>query len=579
MRYVALAADYDGTLASNGQVASGTVDALRRLAASGRKLVLVTGRELDELLGLFPEIGVFDRVVAENGALLYCPATRQHKALGEPPPFAFVRELKRLGVAPLAVGKTIVATVHPNETLVLGAIRELGLELQVIFNKGAVMVLPASVNKATGLAAALRDLGLSPRNVVAIGDAENDHALLRSAEYGVAVANAVPMLQRDADRTSRRDHGDAVVELVDQLIADDLRAIEPPVPRRRILLGAREDGREVHLPPGRTSLLIAGSSGSGKSTLATGVLERLRAEGYQFCVIDPEGDYEGLADAIAFGSADRGPTPAEILTALEKPEANVVVNLIGVPLADRPAFFLGLLPRLQELRAKTGRPHWVLVDETHHLMPREWHPTAGVLNPGLTGMLYVTVHPDRIAPPVLQSVGMIAALGDAPETTVRNFAAAAGLAAPAIDGARLAAGEALVWSGTGTQPIKIAISPSHTERRRHRRKYAEGELPPDRSFYFRGPHEKLKLRARNLVQFLQLAEGIDEETWLHHLRQGDYSRWMRSSIKDDALGDEVEAIEREESPTAEESRTRIKAAVEERYTMPAEGAEAADLRR
>jgi len=195
MRYVALAADYDGTLASNGQVASGTVDALRRLAASGRKLVLVTGRELDELLALFPEIGVFDRVVAENGALLYCPATRQHKALGEPPPFAFVRELKRLGVAPLAVGKTIVATVHPNETLVLGAIRELGLELQVIFNKGAVMVLPASVNKATGLAAALRDLGLSPRNVVAIGDAENDHALLRSAEYGVAVAGLTTMVQ------------------------------------------------------------------------------------------------------------------------------------------------------------------------------------------------------------------------------------------------------------------------------------------------------------------------------------------------------------------------------------------------
>jgi HAD superfamily hydrolase (TIGR01484 family) len=222
MRYRVLAADFDGTIALAGRVAPATLAALERLRATGRKLVLVTGRELGDLLELFPQVAVFDRVVAENGAVLYCPATRARKDLGEAPPAAFVRDLEQRGVAPLAVGRSIVATIHPNETAVLAAIRDLGLELQVIFNKGAVMVLPASVNKASGLKAALAELGLSTRDTVAIGDAENDHSLLREAEYGVAVANAVPMLQREADRTSEFAAGDAVIELVDELIAGDL---------------------------------------------------------------------------------------------------------------------------------------------------------------------------------------------------------------------------------------------------------------------------------------------------------------------------------------------------------------------
>ena len=572
MRYLVLATDYDGTLALNNRVAPDTVDALRRLAATGRKLVLVTGRELDELLAIFPEMEMFDRVVAENGALLYTPATRKRKSLGEPPPAAFVAELARRGVDPLAVGETIVATVEPNETIVLETIRDLGLELQVIFNKGAVMVLPASVNKASGLQAALADMGLSARNVVAIGDAENDHALLRSVEYGVAVANAITSLKQEADRTSELDHGAAVIELVDALIEHDLARSPPRRLRRTLLLGTRTDGEEFRVPAAGISLLIAGSSGSGKSTVATGVLERVSAEGYQFCVIDPEGDYEDLAEAIAFGSAERGPTVSEILTALEKPDANVVVNLIGLPLQDRPAFFLGLLPRLQELRAKTGRPHWILVDETHHLMPREWDPAAVVVTPELTGLIYVTVHPDLIAPAVLQTVDLIAALGEAPEDTIGAFARAAGLPEPPTEGVKLEPGEMLVWTeGNGEGAHRVRIAPSKTERRRHRRKYAEGELPPDRSFYFRGPEAKLNLRAQNLMLFLQLADGVDDDTWLHHLRQGDYSRWMRGSIKDDTLAEEVAEVEQAADIAPAASRARVRSAVEEHYTVPAAG--------
>ena len=155
MRYLALACDYDGTLATQGRVNEETVDALQHVLASGRKLILVTGRQLEDLLGIFPQVNLFERVVAENGALLYRPASREEKVLATPPPEEFLWALRDRGVWPFSTGRVIVATHHPHENEVLDAIRHLGLELQVIFNKGAVMVLPSGVNKAIGLAQAL----------------------------------------------------------------------------------------------------------------------------------------------------------------------------------------------------------------------------------------------------------------------------------------------------------------------------------------------------------------------------------------------------------------------------------------
>jgi hydroxymethylpyrimidine pyrophosphatase-like HAD family hydrolase len=571
MRFVALATDYDGTLAHHGKVPPHAVAALERFAASGRKLVLVTGRELNELLEVFPEIDRFDRVVAENGALLYTPSTGERKPLAPPPPPAFVERLRARNI-PVAVGSTIVATVEPHETVVLETIRDLGLELQVIFNKGAVMVLPASVNKASGLVAALQLMGLSPHNVAAIGDAENDHALLQLAEFGVATANAIETLRATADYASTRSHSDAVIELMDGIVDDDLRGLVSRCSRRRILLGEDEHGAPLYMSPAWTNLLVAGTSGSGKSTLATGVLERLCEQGYQFCVIDPEGDYEDFAGGIVFGTAERAPSAEEVLTALEKPDANAIVNLVGLPLQDRPRFFLELMPRLQSLRAKTGRPHWVLVDETHHLMPRDWDPTPLILSRELAGMIYVTVHPEWMAAPVIKTVDFAAALGEAPDETMRALAAVTSDANASFPAVQLEVGQALLWRrGQDDAPVRFTIAPSRTERRRHRRKYAAGELPPDRSFYFRGPQGKLNLRAQNLMLFLQMADGVDDDTWLHHLHAHDYSRWMGDFIKDPALGQEVRAIEDDPQLDAGESRARVRSAVEAHYTLPATG--------
>jgi HAD superfamily hydrolase (TIGR01484 family) len=577
MRYFALATDYDGTLAHDGVVSPTTVEALERLCETGRKLLLVTGRELPDLMRAFARLDLFDRVVAENGALLYRPATREEQPLGEAPPDVFVNALRGRGVAPLSVGRVIVATWHPNEEVVLETIRDLGLELQVIFNKGAVMVLPSGINKAAGLSAALGQLGLSSHNVVGIGDAENDHAFMRLCECSAAVSNALPMVQERADYVTMADHGAGVVELIDMIVATDLVELAPRLSRYNLLLGTRADSEEqpVDLKPYGTNLLLTGSSGSGKSTIATAILERLAEQHYQFCIIDPEGDYESFEGAVVLGDPSRSPSVDAVMDLLEKSDQNAIVNMLGIGIADRPAFFEKLLPRLQELRARSGRPHWIVIDEAHHLLPTSWRPSSTTLPQELSGLMLITVHPDHVAPAVLSLIDTIVAVGEAPEQAIRAFSAVLERSRaggethiPTIEPTQLETGEALVWSrASGEPPFRIRTAPPRGERRRHLRKYAEGNLGEDKSFYFRGPSGKLNLRAQNLTLFNQIAEGVDDETWLYHLKQGDYSRWFRQSIKDDGLADEVARIEGQRADAAQ-SRAAVKAAIEARYTAP-----------
>lgn len=221
MWFLALATDYDGTIARDGRVDDDTVAALRRVKESGRRLVLVTGRPMDEFFDVVPEADLFDRIVAENGALLFRPATREEVLLTKPADPHLVDALREKAVEPLAVGRGIVSTWEPNQDVVLEAIHRLGLELEIIFNKGAVMVLPSGVNKASGLDAALLELGLSHHNAAGVGDAENDHAFLQRCEVSAAVGNALPALKARVDYVAEADHGAGVAEFIDHLMRHD----------------------------------------------------------------------------------------------------------------------------------------------------------------------------------------------------------------------------------------------------------------------------------------------------------------------------------------------------------------------
>ena len=225
MRYRSLATDYDGTIASHGTVADSTITVLKRVAESGRKLVLVTGRHLPDLKNVFFQLDLFDRAVLENGALLYRPASNTEQLLCEPPPRAFLDALQERGI-PFTPGRAVVACWEPHQDEVMQTIRDLGLDLQVTFNKGAVMVLPTGIDKATGLKVALEELNISPNETVSIGDAENDYSLLRFCGVGVAVANALPSLKSEADLVTENRNGAGVVELCDALLNDDLASLE-----------------------------------------------------------------------------------------------------------------------------------------------------------------------------------------------------------------------------------------------------------------------------------------------------------------------------------------------------------------
>jgi HAD superfamily hydrolase (TIGR01484 family) len=569
MRYHVLATDYDGTLAHDGQVDQPTLQALNKFLATGRHLVLVTGRELPELLATFPQIDLFEWVVAENGGLLYRPSTKEERLLADPPSEKLIHALQSNGVSPLSVGRVIVATWQPHETVVLETIRNLGLECQVIFNKGAVMILPAGVNKALGLTAALKEMGISAHNTIGVGDAENDHALLRMCELSVAVSNALPSVKDAADMVTDHDHGGGVSELIEIVIANDLTSFDGRLKRHHLALGTRDD-EEILLPSYGSNVLICGPSGSGKSNVATRIIDSLLEQKYQFCLIDPEGDYAAIDGAVVLGGPKVPPQADDVLRLLENPEVSAVVCLTGMRIPDRPPFFLGLLFQLLQMRTRTGHPHWLVLDEAHHLMPAEWLPPAGLIPEHLHNTLLITVQPDLLASALLERVNLVAAVGENPGKTLEQFALAVKTTPPGVETTTLQPGELLLWSRDKVSPpIKVQVYPSKSEHHRHHRKYAEGELPPDRSFYFQGPEGKLNLRAQNLMMFLQLADGVDDDTWQHHLNQGDYSRWFRENIKDDILAAAAERIAGLPNLSPQESRQLIRAAVEQDYTLPA----------
>ncbi|MDX8482462.1 HAD family hydrolase [Mesorhizobium sp. VK24D] len=565
MYFMALATDYDGTLAHNGLVSASTLAALEKLKRSGRKLILVTGRELPDLKEAFREIGMFDKVVAENGALIYTPASEEERTLSPSPSADLVDRLKKRGVKPLSVGRSIVATWEPHQATVLDVIKKLGLELEIVFNKGAVMILPSGTNKATGLAAALADLRLSPTNVVAVGDAENDHAFLRAAGLSAAVANALPAVKETADLVTKGARGKGVEELIQKLIKLDHLIVGKR--SRGVLLGTARD-KNVYLSPVET-VLIAGSSGIGKSTLATALTERLVEKELQFCIFDPEGDYDGLRGAVPLGNVSSAPGKDQLLELVDKQGTNVVVNGLALKVDERPDFFAELLPGLGSVRYRTARPHWLIIDEAHHLLPKKREDTRAVLSLELPGTVLITVHPEAISTGVLRLVTAVIALGPKAKDVIKTFCKETDLKVPkdipTPEGNRV-----LLWRPRDDKkPFTVKPVEPNQSLKRHSRKYAEGELDEAGSFYFTGPKKAMKLRAHNLIIFARMAEGVDDKTWEYHLRAGDYSKWFRQQIRDKDLARETAEAEKDKRLSPEESRKRVLEAVRRRYTAPA----------
>ena len=301
---------------------------------------------------------------------------------------------------------------------------------------------------------------------------------------------------------------------------------------------------------------------AGKSTAVTALLEQMHELRFQFCVVDPEGDYDELSGAVVIGDSKSPPRVAEIVELLEKPEVNVVANLLAIDTEDRPTFFAGLLPDLVKLRSKTGRPHWLVIDEVHHCLPAEWKRAPITVPKELSAVVAIAVSPDAVSREFLELVSTVACVGEDALDAFGKFCSALGRSAPVLPTPK--SNLVQVLTRDGSLRVIAGITPKKKQKR-HARKYAEGELSDDRCFYFRGPDAELNLRAQNLATFVQLAEGVDDKTWVHHLRAGDYSRWFREEIKDADLASEASEVEVDDERTPQESRRRMREIIERRY--------------
>jgi GTPase SAR1 family protein len=316
---------------------------------------------------------------------------------------------------------------------------------------------------------------------------------------------------------------------------------------------------------------IVGPSGSGKTTLTGALVERIVDTDRSALLIDPEGDYQTLSDlervVVLGGTGERAlPTPDELHQLLRHPKSSLVLNLSAMTRGEKVAYATKVLGVVAAVRSTSGVPHWVILDEAHHVLPADGSPGAELLRAGPEALCMITLVVEDLAPDARTLPTAVAS------TELGAFAAALkasrdGSVPTAIPGGHLERGEAaLAWLDERPRAVRFRVARRRVQHRRHVRKYTEGELPLDRSFFFRGPAGALNLRAANLTRFVELADGVDETTWAHHLTRGDYSTWVRDMIKDPELATQVAALETAGDAPAE-SRRRVLAAIRARYAV------------
>jgi len=565
----AVAVDFDGTLTDAGRVHPDALAALDEARVGGMHVVIVTGRIIAELQAAFPDAGQHaDLIVAENGAVLLRGCRR--RALAAPVPGELAAALARRGVA-CRRGEALLACSGRDEPAVLEEVRRLGLECQLVRNRGELMVLPPGVSKGTGLAAGLAELGISVHNSIAIGDAENDHSLLAAAELGVAVANAVTGLKSAADVVLTGDDGLGVAAFLRGPIMGGRSRMHSR--RWRITLGELADGTPVSIPASQLNVLVTGVPHNGKSYLAGLIAERLIRLGYSVVVFDPEGDHVGLGqlhDVLVTGSGGSLPTPEDLATMVRHHPGGVVVDMSATP-ADRRADFLQAAHReLEAIRAVAGLPHWLVVDEAQVPMARD---SRTFFEPAMAGYCLVTHRPEDLRPEALLSIDVLIALPGDPAGATADLVAAAGMMTHAAATAlisRAGPGQAvLVDRGRPGTDVVFSIGQRETPHMRHWHKYTGGRLPRHRRFYFRRDWDTpTGATAGSAGELHRELSACEDAVILHHCGHGDFSRWVAEVLGDPPLAAAIAAAEdavRTGGVSAAAARLRLVAAISARY--------------
>jgi hydroxymethylpyrimidine pyrophosphatase-like HAD family hydrolase len=545
MKLSTLALDYDGTIARNDRLDPAVRESIAVARTLGITVLLVTGRSLSELRRVAGELHFVDGVIAENGAVLHFPDSGHTSVLVPTVPPAFLEALGRRGIRCRA-GDALVDADAGDAPRILEVIRELELPLVLVFNKGRVMTLPQGVSKATGLQAALEILRLSPRNTLAIGDAENDHELLRLAEIGAAVSWASLPLRSAADLTLDGDDTRDVARFLDRVAAAGVLPAAPK-PRRQLRLGYLEDGTEFRIALRGRNVLVAGDTKSGKSWVAGLLTEQLILFGYCLCVLDPEGDYRSLEElpgVMIMGGDDPPPSPRDLTRALRYPDRSVIVDLSRLPQDAKAAYIRTTLPALNLLRQRTGLPHRIVIDEAHYFLHDD--DAAVLLDLQRNGYLVATYCASRLPHALLEaSEVMIVTCESNPAEIDALFRCCNTRAAcNAADWGclrTLRQGQAValpITAEAGGELRLFNVAARLTPHVRHRQKYVDVPVADQRAFVF-GP----AARVRTLREFAHYLETHPPAELAPYVGRGDFSRWIREVFGDHALAADMRAIE------------------------------------
>lgn len=568
----AVATDLDGTLASDGQLAPGLVDALRTARATAVRLVLVTGRILSELREAFPGLeDEFDVVVAENGGVLSVP--RGVVDLAAAPDGRLVAALRRRGVA-VRRGRVVLACDGEHEPAVEQTLAEWEGAYQITRNRGALMVLPSGVTKGSGVAAGLDELGVSPHSTIAVGDAENDDSLLAVCEVGMAVGDAVASLKAQADRTLPQADGVGVRGLLESDLV--LGTDRFPPSRWRIPLGRAVDGKAVDLPGSQLNLLVTGGTLAGKSFIGGMICEHLVAAGYTVVVFDLEGDHAVLGQlpgmALLGGLEEAPPAPEQLEQVVRNGSSSAIVDVSLLSPLDKHRYVTDAVDHLAALRTVTGRPHWYVIEEAHHAV----QPGAvqrRLFDDPARGVLLVTFRPWDLpnrAREAMDAATVVPGRGVEPDETAEILSDLTGASAGHIDEAlaRLESGEALLAHRGQPDLVRYRVGSRSTTHVRHQRKYADGSLPPSRGFHFRlGPDHRHE--ASSVRDFHGSLQACDVDVFAFHAARGDFSRWISQVLQDRWLATAATAIEQvvQAGEDPRPAQERLAATVSSRYDV------------
>lgn len=548
MKLAVIALDYDGTTARNDVMGPQVRQAIAGARAAGIIVVLVTGRILSELQRVAGDLRFVDAVVAENGAVLHFPGSAHTTALAPPVAGGFLDQLRRRSV-PHAVGHCLVDADANEAAVLLTIIRELELPLVLLFNGGRVMTLSQGFSKATGLQAMLETLRRSAHNTLAVGDAENDHELLRLAEVGAAVEWGSTALKASADVIVSGTGPPAVADYLKELV----RAGQLPLParaRRRLHLGYTADEREFSLAVRGRNVLISGDAGSGKSWIAGLLCEQLILHRYCVCVIDPEGDYrslEALPGVVVLGGDGPLPPPGEMLRALRYPDRSVVLDLARLPLDEKLTYIRRLLPLLNEFRRQTGLPHRIVVDEAHYFL----HDAGArnLLDLDANGYTFVTYSASRLPTELLDATEVMIVTRESDPAEVGALRERCS-SCDRVDTegwqslARLATCQAVALPTTeeaGGRLTQFTLGPRLTAHVRHREKYVDVPVSESRAFIFAASRHRDRRTARTLREFVTELQAMDD--YDGYLKRGDFSRWVADVFRDHALAAELRDLE------------------------------------